>query len=151
MKVHHKRKHGESIAFVEVVCDGCGADFERRECHENLAEGTYCSDCGPAGGGGKRDISGENNPRWSGGVTDTNHKGDWHPKRKKALERANHTCEDPSCSRDTDGEMQIDVHHIIPKRFTEDEYTHDLDNLLVLCKEHHREVEPAPKLKIPLR
>jgi 5-methylcytosine-specific restriction endonuclease McrA len=40
---HHKRSHGESIAKVELECEGCGDSFERWKTTLDEAEKKYCS------------------------------------------------------------------------------------------------------------
>ncbi|TKX61042.1 helix-turn-helix domain-containing protein, partial [Halorubrum sp. SP9] len=68
----------------------------------------------------------------------------WWEQRRKALERADHACENPNCDEDRESlGRNPDVHHIIPYKH-HDEYDgiNDLDNLVVLCRSCHHEVEP---------
>jgi len=83
----------------------------------------------------------EEHPAWNGGRT--KYKGDWCTKRKKALERAENTCEHPNCQKNQcDNGDSLHCHHIIPNKLTDSELKHDLDNLIILCGEHHIELEP---------
>jgi hypothetical protein len=68
----------------------------------------------------------------------------WKEQSDKARRRAGGVCEDPQCEREEsqDGK-ELEAHHIIPSKFFDDhEEANRLDNLLVLCREHHSEVEP---------
>lgn len=73
---------------------------------------------------------------------------DWHHQRHRALERAEHACENPDCDEDADSLGQNpDVHHIIPYRFHEQyDYINSLSNLIVLCRACHKEAEPAKEV-----
>lgn len=91
----------------------------------------------------------EEHPAWNGGHT--KYKGDWCSKRKKALERAENSCEHPDCDKTVcDNGYSLNCHHIIPNKLTDDELKHDLDNLLILCGEHHREIEPSKEYLKPM-
>jgi len=68
---------------------------------------------------------------------------DWNYKRKKALERANYSCENPECNEDSESLGQNpDVHHIVPHRFSDQYDVNNLSNLIVLCRSCHADVEP---------
>lgn len=43
MKVHHKSKHGESLAKVEKRCENCGDTFEVFQSRADNGRGKYCS------------------------------------------------------------------------------------------------------------
>jgi 5-methylcytosine-specific restriction endonuclease McrA len=43
MRQHHTRTHGESIAKVELECDGCGQSITRWKSQLDRAEKRYCS------------------------------------------------------------------------------------------------------------
>jgi len=74
---------------------------------------------------------------------------DWHHQRQEALERANYACENSDCDEDAESlGKNPDVHHIVPHRFHEEhEDINSLDNLVVLCRSCHSEVEPPQWLK----
>lgn len=58
----------------------------------------------------------------------------WHQQRLRALQRDNFVCQYDGCNETEN----LDVHHIIPYRMSKN---HDLENLVTLCKKHHRIVE----------
>lgn len=98
-------------------------------------------------------LRGKDHPAYTHGTE--NYKGNYLTQRKKALERANYECEHPDCNKSYyQDDVVLDCHHIIPNFLTEDEYYHDLDNLLVVCRHHHlsqeKGVEPAKRTKKPL-
>lgn len=88
------------------------------------------------------DRTGENNPSWKGGHD--KYRGEsWTNSRGKVYERAKGICEHPKCDKSEDliGK-ELDVHHIVPFRYYEShEKANDVDNLIVLCPEHHKEEE----------
>jgi hypothetical protein len=44
VSIHHKHKHGESIAKTVVECENCGNDVEKYECNIKGSSHVYCSD-----------------------------------------------------------------------------------------------------------
>jgi hypothetical protein len=82
------------------------------------------------------DRLGEKNPRWSGG-SDRN--GKWRFQtfvRRWVVENL-----DASCHRC--GAVEIDVHHIVPREYFEEiPMSNFRSNLLPLCRECHRNVDP---------
>ena len=155
---------------IDLTCDCCGKDFSRRkscvnegenycsfECsHEGRSEKITkpCTNCGVEVTRSPSDMEatqifcscqcrGEYN-RIDGGRRD--YIGDWQTKKKRAVKRANGMCEHPDCNRrECKYGYQLHVHHIIPNRYTNPE-THEMSNLIVLCQEHHMELEPAKYL-----
>jgi hypothetical protein len=63
----------------------------------------------------------------------------WRKQKQRALMRDDYSC--AVC----DSEQEIDVHHITPVRYwniqEEHEQMNDLDNLVVLCRKHHQQLE----------
>jgi len=112
---------------VDLECDECGKEFKRSP--SEVYDRNFCS----ASCYGKyQRLDGPRKRRL----------GDWSKKRQMALERAGYTCEHPQCDRNKcRNGKSLQVHHIIPNRFTDLE-NHDMSNLLVLCREHHNEIEP---------
>lgn len=43
VSIHHKHKHGESIAKTTVECENCGDEVEKYECNINDSRRVYCS------------------------------------------------------------------------------------------------------------
>lgn len=85
-------------------------------------------------------LCGKDNPNWAGGTKhwsigrhgiDKNGLS-WKTQRSLALERDNYTCQ--ACKAKATA-RNPDVHHVIPWRVS---YSHDLDNLLSLCKKCHK-------------
>lgn len=158
-KIHHKLKHGESIAIDTSTCDGCGDTFKY---YPSDKSGVYCPSCvsddsvswggtklfgedNPMFGKTGRDNpmfgkTGEDSPTWRGGYDDT-YNGEWHSKRKEALQRDDHTCQRCERSREELGQSP-DVHHIEPVRtFDDPKDAHYVDNLVSLCRRCHGLVE----------
>lgn len=97
---------------------------------------------------GKR---GEEHPAWGGGTTKF-YLGNWYEQRNKAIERAGGVCEHPNCEKEeTEYGYALHCHHIIPNKLTEDETIHKLDNLMMVCHEHHREVEIPKRCRLPIK
>jgi len=88
-------------------------------------------------------MQGEKNPAWKGGY-EPYYGENWHPKRRKALERDNHICQ--ICGAEENGRKH-DVHHIVPRReFDIVEEANTLDNLITLCRSCHGRADTG---KIP--
>lgn len=91
--------------------------------------------------------SGEEHPLWRGG--NRNYYGpSWTKQRQKALERDNYSC--VICGEEKkEGRKNIHVHHIVPKYFWDVDNEHKtmniLDNLVCLCRQHHKDVEGKHK------
>jgi len=80
---------------------------------------------------------GTENPNWRGGKTyrryhDMNH-SEWYKLRNQILLRDNYTCQ--KCGKD---KCELDIHHKIPYRYTND---NSPSNLITLCKSCHSTVE----------
>jgi len=80
---------------------------------------------------------GPNNPKWKGGIAlpgGSAYGIKWNPKRNEVLRRDHYTCQIYGCNE----KENLEVHHLIPYRISK---THDLKNLITLCRKHHKEVE----------
>lgn len=96
----------------------------------------------------KIDYPSPDDGKWNYGST-------WHKQRVKAMMQARGTCEHPSCDRrESQSGRALEAHHIVPYRqgveegyFSSREDANTTDNLLVLCREHHIELEPRSFLK----
>ena len=98
---------------------------------------------------------GESNPNWQGGHT--HHYGPgWNPARK-AVNRRDEVCQ--NCGADDD-EARLEVHHIIRVQEFIDapgasrSEAHDMDNLILLCRDchmnvHHGELKFETELQHP--
>lgn len=73
---------------------------------------------------------GPKNPNWKGGKITYRGAG-WRGIRMQILRRDNYTCQ--ACHQQFDRAF-LDVHHIVPYRFTQDNRT---ENLITLCKPCH--------------
>jgi len=144
-------KHREENSFLKGVtgidhpsakgeileCDVCGNEFYCKKSH--LDRRRFCSiECV---GMHHRTRTGEDHHRWKGGSSREDYTGIWWVNRRKALERDNYECQ--ICGRGEDElGMNPDVHHTIPVRsFSHSDEAHKLDNLIVLCRDHHRQWE----------
>lgn len=91
---------------------------------------------------------GEDNPAWKGGNSHNYSSKQWRKQREEALERDDYECQ--ACGMTNDEHLnefgrELDVHHIEPLRtFNDPVDSHDLDNLITLCRPHHREYESLP-------
>jgi 5-methylcytosine-specific restriction endonuclease McrA len=119
------------------TCYYCGDSFEEY----NYRESKFCSmQC--KGKWQSENWTEENNPFWKGGHE--KYKGEsWKSQRRRARNRANGICEHPNCEKTKhDIGKKLDVHHIIPFRYyNSSKEANKLDNLILLCPEHHREEE----------
>jgi hypothetical protein len=88
---------------------------------------------------------GEDNPAWKGGVSHNYSSREWREKRADAIKRDAGRCRICGMSVVEHFEeygRSIDVHHI--KRvddFEDPSNSHFLENLITLCRKHHREYE----------
>ena len=86
--------------------------------------------------------TGDQNPQWKGGVSDS-YGPAWQQAREAVWER-DEICQHCGC---TEGDRQLDVHHILPFRLFEQaddtptEKAHELGNLVLLCRPCHRRAE----------
>ena len=112
---------------VSKCCEHCGAQFyakphlatKRRFCSKSCA---WLHRFGESEKGNLADVSGQNNPNFRG----TNNRV---TARLNAIKYFGGAC--MICGWD----VIVDVHHIRPRRHNG---TNDLDNLIVLCPNHHR-------------
>lgn len=64
----------------------------------------------------------------------------WDERRKEALERDGYECR--ICGKGQSIKEPLHVHHIVKvKKFDNPDNAHTRDNLITLCKTHHRLVE----------
>lgn len=64
----------------------------------------------------------------------------WDEKREEALERDNYECR--ICGKSQSIKKPLHVHHVVKvKKFDDPDNAHTRDNLITLCKAHHRLVE----------
>lgn len=86
--------------------------------------------------------TGERNPRWKGGISDSYGPG-WDRARRRVRERDG-VCQ--HCGGDG-SDRQLDVHHIVPFRLFDQaddvpkSRAHDLGNLVLLCRPCHQKAE----------
>ena len=134
-------------AFVEIDCDWCGDTFEVKQSRKDRAR--FCSrDCF---GEHRSALPPEDQPNWRGGHDEYDYGPNWYPQRRKARKRDHYSCQ--VCGRD---ERQLgkipSCHHITKLRHYRDNYDapewyergNRLDNLILLCEEHHKEWEGIP-------
>ena len=83
----------------------------------------------------KKGLTGTTNPNWRGGISSKEKifyaSKKWKDIKKKIIERDFGKCQ--LC-----GKKGIEVHHIIPKRLSDDD---SLSNLVLLCKSCHQSIE----------
>jgi len=124
---------------VEVECAWCGKEDTDMPSYVSEDKNWFCDfDC--YGEYRSENYTGEDNPRWRGGAP--NHYGeDWPKMRVRALEKYDYECAICGKSKDELG-MNPDVHHIMPVReFENPDDANTIDNLIVLCRQHHKRWE----------
>jgi len=132
-------------SHITVNCDQCNGEFEtvaynpRRFC-SSKCESKWRSES----------QKGENNNRWIDNTLDY-YGPNWCPQRRKARKRDHYSCQ--VCGRD---ERQLgkipSCHHVTKLRHYRDKYDapewyergNRLDNLILLCEEHHKKWEGIP-------
>ena len=127
----NRGRKGADEGMTDVACDNCGQIFRR---WPSQLEGYQFHFCGMTC---KNEfhaefVSGEGNPRWTGGATD--YRGaDWPKARRAAIERDGHTCQECGISEaqaiDT-YHQPLQVHHKIRYHDSQD---NSLSNLVTLC------------------
>lgn len=120
-----KARYGESH-LIAKPCVICGTPFSTYPSARKTTCSAACSHERK-----RLSLLGEKSHLWRGGKTAPYHK-DWHEQRRLALERDGYRC---ALCGSTD---RIGVHHIIPHRYS---HSHDLDNLVTLCRSCHSRQE----------
>jgi endogenous inhibitor of DNA gyrase (YacG/DUF329 family) len=128
---------------VTVACLICSTQVKRWPAKIEQQERVFCSKSCQGKWRGEN-WTGEDNPNYDGGVFEHQYGPNWANAREQAIEQADGSCEEPDCQREEcRNGYNLDVHHIIPRRHFDDKTeANELDNLLVLCREHHAEIEP---------
>jgi hypothetical protein len=133
---------------VELTCDNCGCPIVRKPSQAERSENHFCStEC--HGEWATENRTGENSPTWKGGY-EPYYGGNWFRRRRLALDRDAHTCQDCGATVDELGQ-EPDVHHIRPFRLFVAEHGNDveaaaehangLDNLICYCRSCHLSIE----------
>ena len=130
---------------VLVDCDSCGESFET----VTYKKRRFCSiDC--ENDWRSKSQRGENSPLWTGGY-DGYYGPNWSKQRHEARKRDHFSCQ--VCGRD---ERQLgkipSCHHVTKLRHYRDNYDapewyergNRLDNLILLCEQHHKKWEGIP-------
>jgi len=134
---------------VALECDTCGDSYKRPPSEVEKYDNHFCSKPCRAEWMKKR-MSAEKHPQWKGGHADY-YGANWNRQRRKALERANDTCE--RCQTHTDSlQKSLEVHHLKRIAWFKENYdkpkwyqrANDLSNLVVLCRDCHNEWEGIP-------
>lgn len=120
----------------QLRCTWCETEFERWE--SLIPEKPFCSySCRAAWESENR--VGENHHQYKG--HEDYYGVNWHKVRRKVLERDAHKCRICGADKVENG-RSLDVHHVTPiRKFDEPERANTLDNLITLCRTHHRLVE----------
>lgn len=106
-----------------VICD---TSFECAKSSQSVACSRACSSKRKS-----RTLRGSQSVLWRGGKM-APYTGVWRERRREVLDRDGYRC--VLCS----SEDRIQVHHIIPYRYSQ---SHELDNLAVLCRRCHSREE----------
>lgn len=125
------------ITSTKYICQMCDKKFTGRHDRTNKFCGMECK-----GKWLSENKSGKNSHNWKGGHE--KYRGEnWEQIKRTARNRANCICEYPNCDvTKEDLGRHLDVHHIVPYRYYESsEKANKLDNLILLCPEHHKKEE----------
>lgn len=128
-----------SGGLKEVVCKYCDDTYELPPSKANNS--TFCSmSCKNTWQ--EDNMSGENNPAWIGGHEKYRGKS-WSSAQRQVRKRDNSVCQHPDCTKTSeDIGRKLDVHHIIPFRYFDNhKNANGLENLVLLCPEHHSELD----------
>lgn len=133
---------------VKTTCRWCGSELIRKKSNISDNFGNFCNqECLSNWISHTGSLSGENNPRWSGGKIDYG-RGWTETKRKRVRERDGHICQSCGMSQQQSvahSGRKLDVHHIIPARqFDDPSRRNATQNLVTLCRECHRRWEGIP-------
>ena len=130
---------------VDRECEICGETFRTRPTRDTRFCSRKCH-----GKFTSKNQSGEDHPNWNGGKT--NYYGpNWKKQRRKARKRDQYCCQ--VCGRDERDLGRIpSCHHITKLRYFQEKYDEPewyqrgnrLDNLMLLCEQHHKEWEGIP-------
>lgn len=147
---HYKEgeEHGNYVEYDEYTCEWCGETFEEkpsnknrfcsRECNAEWQSEAFSTEDWHLSG--KR---GEEHPKYED--HHTYYGTNWPEKQAETLERDGHQC--VVCGRDYDDHKEehgfgLDVHHIDPiQNYDPPRKANYLENLVTLCRQHHRMVE----------
>ena len=124
-----------SQGIVKRACAVCSKPYSVSKAQIKLRGSKYCSrKCMNLSLSVNRRA--ENNPNWHGGPVE--YGSNWSFQRKQARKRDNYTCRNCDVKR-----RGLDVHHIIPIRFFENDFdsANDLSNLITLCRQCHKTIE----------
>jgi hypothetical protein len=132
---------------VILNCENCNNQFEVPKCAKDRRK--YCSsDCWHEV---RAAYPSEKQPNYQGGVSNYDYGNNWYEQRKKARKRDQFKCR--VCGKDERKLGKIpSCHHIIKLRKFKEEYdepewyerANDLDNLILLCENHHKKWEGIP-------
>ena len=125
MSCYHLHRWGGSRVEARL-CVICGAPFNAKKSMTNKTCSGNCAEISR-----RRNMSGEKSHLWRGGKTAPYH-SEWRERRREARERDGNKC--TICG----SEDRLQVHHVIPYRYSK---SHDLSNLVTLCRSCHSRAE----------
>jgi len=130
---------------IPIQCSVCGEGFTREPSRLSRYDVCYCSqECAEKGHSDR--ISGENNPNYKHGKSDTIRYGpNWETTREEVLARDGEQC--VVCDLTKEAQIEkwgcgLHIHHIIPlSEFDTTEEANTLDNLITVCQRCHGLIE----------
>lgn len=93
--------------------------------------------------------TGKDNPSYIHGSPDNPHADvQYRRNRKRLMDICEGICQHLKCSKEeSEHGMDLDCHHIVPHKLLPEGEKHSIENLIILCREHHAEVEPPKRCK----
>lgn len=137
---HRDNYKGRDCTSVETDCDMCGAEVERAKWRVDAGQTFVCSrDC--LDDLTSQKMSGEENPRWSGGKSDNRkYCSPWPKVREEVRVRDDNACQ--FCDADQSTVEVLHAHHIIPvDTFEREENAHFKENAILVCPSCHPKIE----------
>lgn len=131
---------------ISVDCTYCGKENVKEVWPKRIRnQNNFFCDMKCLGKFNENRYAGEGNPNFKGGDWEHNYRGaNWASIRNSVRERDNYKCQDCGATAEELGQIP-DCHHIIPEHTFENRTdAHYEDNLILLCRDCHNEIDGTP-------